>query len=127
MSEGKKTYPNRDARSHNEPIRLEKIEKDVRELKNQVEVISKEVDVLKTDDDAELVNLPESIEPHAARAEGEDDEDKHDEDPDPEMTKGRRGLWAAIVRLFNKLFGRSRPRAEGEDDEDKHDEDPDPD
>ena len=75
---------------------------------------------------ASQISLPESIEPHAARAEGEDDEDKHDEDPDPEMTKGRRGLWAAIVRLFNKLFGRSRLQA-GEEDEDKHDEDPDPD
>ena len=119
MSEGKKTYPNRDARSHNEPIRLEKIEKDVSELKNQVEEISKDVDVLKTADADELVNLPESIEPHAARAEGEDDEDSHDP-PDPAMKEVRRGLWAAIVRLFNKLFGRSRPQA-GEDDEDSHD------
>ena len=126
MSEGKKTYPNRDARSHNEPIRLEKIEKDVRELKNQVEKINKDIDVRKTADADELITLPESIEPYAARAEGEEDEDKHDEDPDPEMMKGRRGLWAAIVRLFNKLFGRSRLQA-GEEDEDKHDEDPDPD
>ena len=100
MSEGKKTYPNRDARSHNEPIRLEKIEKDVRELKNQVEEISKEAD--------EFINLPESTEPHAARAAGEDEEKESDL---PIVLLQQRLnhylLWKRARSVIRKLTGHS--------------------
>ena len=110
MSEGKKTYPNRDARSHNEPIRLEKIEKDVRELKNQVEEISKEAD--------EFINLPESIEPHSAMAAGEDDE-KESDLPNvlPQQRQGQE-IWRQARHhgrevYIKRCFGMGRDRRPG--------------